>query len=144
MRIDIPLGSERFVIDPTQLTRASDRGAWRLNAPYQDYQIEILVAGDTSAPGATELDLAERVVAHLDDFVAVSRFYLRTFVDERKLDAPGEWDPAWLEFGLDPEKLPESFELILGHDGDNYGAWGVRFFRGPFGFRPYEFRQFQM
>ena len=142
MRIDVPLGAERFTVGPDDLVRTTDQGLWAFSVSF-DGQVEILLAGGASGPDPPWLDLAERVVPHFTQLVAVSRFYLRTFVDERKPDGPGEWDLSWAEFGRYPDEKPEPLELVFVHDGDGYGGWGVRFFHGPAGFRPYQFRRFQ-
>lgn len=141
MSIDIPLGPERFEVG--QLDRTTDQGLWRFNVSYDGYLVEMLLAGTADGPDLTRLDLAARVVPRLGPLEAAARHYLRAFVDEGKLDGPGEWHLEWVEFGRQPDELPEPFELILVHEGDGYGGWGVRFFRGPAGWRPWEFRRFQ-
>ncbi len=141
MRIDVPPGPERFEVG--QLDRTTDQGLWRFWAPHDGYHVEVLLAGDEASPDPAWLDLAARVTLQLGPLVAVSRYYLQAFVDEGKLDGPGEWGLDWLEFGRHPDDMPEPFELVLVHGGDGYGGWGVRFFRGHSGWRPYEFRRFQ-
>ena len=141
MRIDVPLGPERFEVGA--LDHTTDQRLWRFNAPHAGYTVEVLVAGSDRGPDPAWLDLAARVAANLGPLEAVARYYLRAFVDEGKLDGPGEWALDWLEFGRHPDDMPEPFELVLVHEGDTYGGWGVRFFRGPQGWRPWEFRRFQ-
>lgn len=103
----------------------------------------MLLAGNDSGPDPARLDLAAQAVLRLGPLEAAARRYLRAFVDEGKLDGPGVWHLEWLEFGRQPDEPAEPFELILVHEGDGYGGWGVRFFCGSAGWRPWEFRRFQ-
>ena len=141
MSIDIPLGPERYEVGT--LDHTTDQGMWRFNAPHNGYWVEVLLAGTADGPDPNWLDLAARVVLQLGPLEEAARYYLRVFIDETKMDCPGDWHLEWLEFGRHRDDMPEPFELVLVHEGDGSGGWGVRFFHGARGWRPWEFRRFQ-
>lgn len=140
---EICLTTEQFLPHSLAVTRTSS-GLWRFMAPFEGDEVEVLISGNDQGPDPTHFELARRVAVQLNAFVSRSRKYLRHFVDECKLGEPGEWEPVWAKFGVSLDEFPESFEVLFSHSGETHdGVWGVRFFRNPYGFRPYEFRRIQ-
>ena len=76
----------------------------------------MLLAGYDDGPDPARLDLAARVMTRLGPLEAAALYYSRAFVDEAKLDGPGEWS----EFDRQPDDMPEPFELVLVHEGGRY------------------------
>lgn len=91
--------------------------------------LEVLVAGEPTAPDERRLLRAKQVSTLLDRYYESAMHFLDAFVD-RKIFAPSaNWHLCGAEFGLSEHSESECFRLRFQIDGDQYGLWSV-------GFRP--------
>jgi len=101
-------------------------GVWSIpNSEGQGY--EILVPGNSSAPDASVLALAGRVLPELPSLRIRALAYIEEFVARPAESESGEWHFEGLDFGY-PEKLDAGrFRLSFSNSGDTYGEWSVVF-----------------
>jgi hypothetical protein len=90
------------------------------------HAVEFAVRGGPEGPDPARLVTAERVAAHLTEFVAAAREYLAAVADPDGIQAAA-WHLHGAEFGRDPADPTDTFELLLVLRGDGHGPWGVRF-----------------
>lgn len=153
----VVLATDRRVVNSSELHRFSDNEErWWFRFAYDGEIVQVCLAGSSECPDPAWLELAERVTAQVDEFVAEARLYLRAFVNPETITGPcgvkcwGEWDLDSMEFGpsqdLRPNRL-QPFEMAFALPEDRYGVWTVRFSRsrGPeFRFYPDQFRRSQV
>jgi hypothetical protein len=102
-------------------------GMWLLPSP-EDFDCEVLVAGDKACPHPERLELIRSAVALLGELRTRGVSYLESFVDRTKL-APGHnWTLVGVEAGR-REDRQDRFTLHYSIEHDIYGDWFVTFQR---------------
>src|SRR5262249_37612557 len=96
----------RIVFGPEKLDVAkfpmmyapNEVGSW-FRLPYQQHEVEVLLAGDDRGPDPQWLELAARVSAQVEKFVVEAKSYLESFMGTPEAGRYGDWSLEWLEFG---------------------------------------------
>jgi hypothetical protein len=116
---------------------------WLLPPP-TDLEIEVLVAGDRSAPDADRIAVLDFAMPMIRTLCSRAEEYLDSFVDRAKFSSTNRWNFEGIEFGRAPESAIERFSMYFSTEGDLYGEWCVSFQFSSERFFPIAFQRRQL
>jgi hypothetical protein len=88
---------------------------------------QFAVCGGPDGQDPIRFVVAQRVAAHIDEFISEANDYLAVFVLPERFESSGPWEYERAEFGPQADDSVNVFEMSLTLHNDIYGWWAVRF-----------------
>ncbi len=98
---------------------------WLLPSPTGE-DIEVLVAGNRSAPDPARVAVLGRTLPMISTLRVQAEEYLDYFLDRAKFSTADQWKLEGVEFGRDQASTADQFSMFFSIEGDLYGEWSVR------------------